>query len=70
MEKVRFNLELSPSANKILEELQTKTGKSKAEILRMGMAFVKYAEDSKEQNKFIAVVDKNNGKIEKEIILA
>ena len=69
MEKIRFNIELSPSANKILEELQAKTGKSKAEILRIGMAFVKYAEDSKEQDKFIAVVNKNSGKIEKEIVL-
>jgi len=70
MGKVRFNLELSQSANELLEGLQVKTGKSKAEIIRMGMAFVKYAEDSKEQNKFIAVVNKSNGKIEKEIVLA
>ena len=68
--KVRFNLELSPAAAEILEELQTETGKSKAEIVRMGVAFVKYAEDSKKQNKFIAVVDKSDGKIEKEIVLA
>ncbi len=70
MNKVRFNLELSPAANEILEELQAETGKSKAEIVRMGVAFVKYAEDSKKQNKFIAVVDKKGGKIEKEIVLA
>ena len=68
MNKVRFNLELSPAAAEILEELQTETGKSKAEIVRMGVAFVKYAEDSKKQNKFIAVV--SDGKIEKEIVLA
>jgi hypothetical protein len=68
--KVRFNLELSQSANEILEGLQAETGKSKAEIIRMGVAFVKYAEDSKKQNRFIAVVDKSNGKIEKEIVLA
>jgi hypothetical protein len=70
MGKVRFNLELSPSANELLDSLQVRTGKSKAEILRIGMAFVKYAEDSKDQDKFIAVVDKHSNKIEKEIVLA
>lgn len=63
----RMTIELNDNAYQMLEELQHKTGKSKAELLRQGLILRDYAERQKEEGKALGVI--RNGEVEQEIIL-
>ncbi len=63
----RLNVELSGRASEVLEELATKYGKSKAEMLRIALALLFAAEKEEAQGKALVVA--KDGKIEKELVL-
>lgn len=64
----RLSVTFSESAYRILENLQKDTGKSKAEILRLSLALLSYAEDKKKNSgESLAIV--KDGHIKQEIII-
>ncbi len=63
----RLNVEFSGRASEILEELATKYGKSKAEMLRIALALLMAAEKAEENGGALAIA--KDGKVEKELVL-
>jgi len=63
----RMIIELNDKAYQMLEALQQKTGKSKAELLRQGLILRDYAERQREEGKILGII--KDGEVEQEIIL-
>jgi hypothetical protein len=62
MEKYRFNLELTPSAKKQLDDLQTRTeAASITEVIRRALAVYDALEQHKSQNWEIVLRQKEKG---------
>jgi predicted transcriptional regulator len=55
---VRLSIDLSPSLDRVLEDLATRMGTTKAEVLRKGIALVEVAADAKAAGKKIGVADR------------
>lgn len=55
---VRLSLDLSPALDETLDALVKRTGHTKAEILRKGIALVEVAVDAKEGGKKLGVADR------------
>lgn len=56
---VRLNLELSESANSMLEQVATHNGTTKADVIRRAIALIAYADDVKREGNRLAVADRN-----------
>ena len=65
--KKRLNLELSPEAYDLLQELADSSGKKMADVLRTGLALYGIAEKAKEEGPSIGVVE--DDKVVKEILM-
>jgi predicted DNA-binding protein len=57
-ETVRLSLDVSTSLDNTLEDLAKRTGSTKADILRKGIALVEVAVDAKEHGKKLGVADR------------
>ncbi|WP_134075930.1 CopG family transcriptional regulator [Nostoc sp. 106C] len=56
---VRLNLDLSPELNQILEELATKIGTSKSDVLRQAITLMQIMVIAKEETKKLGVPEAN-----------
>ena len=56
---VRLNLELSDSANTMLEQVATHNGTTKADVIRRAIALIAYADDIKREGHRLAVTDRH-----------
>ncbi|MEM9274521.1 MAG: hypothetical protein AAGA80_16370 [Cyanobacteria bacterium P01_F01_bin.143] len=65
--KKRLNLELSPEAYDLLQELADTSGKKMADVLRTGLALYGIAETAKKEGRSIGVVE--DDKVVKEILM-
>jgi len=66
-ERKRLNLDLSPQAYKLLQELADSSGKSMSEILRTGLALYGIAQEAEEQGGALGVV--KDKEVMKEVII-
>jgi uncharacterized protein (DUF1778 family) len=66
-QKKRLNLELSPEAYELLQELADASGKNMADVLRTGLALYGIAEKAKKEGSGIGVVKED--KVLKEILV-
>ena len=67
MKKKRLNLELSPEAYELLQQLANSSGKNMADILRAGIALYNIAEEAKGKGRSLGVVEED--KVIKEIVV-
>jgi Arc/MetJ-type ribon-helix-helix transcriptional regulator len=65
-----LSVRLNKKAEKALDNLVEKTGKSKSELLREGLVLTEFFEEEKSQGKKVFVVDKANEEEKKEVIWA
>lgn len=56
---VRLSLELSDSANSMLEEVARHNATTKADVLRRAIALIAFADKLKERGESLAVTDRN-----------
>ncbi|NMG07505.1 hypothetical protein [Brasilonema sp. UFV-L1] len=56
-EMVRFNLDLSPELNQVLEELAKKTGGTKSDVLRQAITLMQILVTAKEQTQKLGLTD-------------
>ena len=65
--KKRLNLELSPQAYDLLQELANASGKKMADVLRTGLALYGIAEQAKAEGRSLGVIE--GDKVVKEILM-
>ncbi len=65
--KKRLNLDLTPDAYELLQQLAQDSGKNMADILRTGLALYGIAERSRQEGRQLGVVD--GDEVIKEIIV-
>ncbi|MER3433838.1 MAG: hypothetical protein C4288_10485 [Leptolyngbya sp. ERB_1_1] len=65
--KKRLNLDLSPEAYDLLQELSEESGKNMAEVLRMGLALYGIAREEKKKGRSLGVVE--DDRVVKEIVI-
>lgn len=63
-----FTLKISPATEKVLEELASKMGKSKAEVLRTAIATLEVLQEAKNKSKKFGIAGTDD-KLEKELII-
>lgn len=66
-DKKRLNLELAPAAYELLQRLADDSGKSRADVLRTGLALYGIAQDAKQEGQGIGVIEGDT--VIKEILL-
>ena len=57
--KVRLSLDLSPLANDILEQVASNQHTTKSDVLRKAIGLIKVADDARQGNRRIGVMDNN-----------
>ena len=67
--KKRLNLELAPDAYDLLQKLADDSGKNMADVLRTGLALYGIAHEEAERGRELAIVDKENEKVVKSILM-
>lgn len=65
--KKRLNLDLSPEAYDLLQELSEESGKNMAEVLRTGLALYGIAREQKKKGRSLGVVE--DDRVVKEIVI-
>ncbi|MGG6268298.1 hypothetical protein ACQ4M3_22310 [Leptolyngbya sp. AN03gr2] len=65
--KKRLNLDLSPEAYDLLQELSEESGKNMAEVLRTGLALYGIAREEKKKGRSLGVVE--DDRVVKEIVI-
>ncbi len=63
----RLNLDLSPEAYDLLQELSEESGKNMAEVLRTGLALYGIAREQKKKGRSLGVVE--DDRVVKEIVI-
>ena len=58
-EKVRLSLDISPELNTLLEEIASKTGGTKSDVLRKAIALMEVAVDGKRRGLKLGLADKD-----------
>lgn len=64
---IRLSLELSPSANSMLDDVASHNGTTKADVLRRAIALISYADNVKQRGQSLAVTD-TSGKVVAEVV--
>lgn len=65
--KKRLNLELTPEAYELLQELADSSGKNMADVLRTGLALYGISQEEEKRGRNIAVVE--DDKVIKQIVM-
>ena len=68
-QKKRLNLELNPDAYELLQKLADESGKNMTDVLRTGLALYGIAHEEAEKGRELAIVDKDNEKVVKSILM-
>ncbi|MCA1634427.1 MAG: DNA-binding protein [Acidobacteria bacterium] len=58
-EKVRLSLDISPELNTLLEEIASKTGGTKSDVLRKAIALMEVAVDGKRRGLKLGLAEKD-----------
>lgn len=58
-EKVRLSLDISPELNSLLEEIASKTGGTKSDVLRKAIALMEVAVDGKRRGLKLGLAEKD-----------
>ncbi len=58
-EKVRLSLDISPELNSLLEDIASKTGGTKSDVLRKAIALMEVAVDGKRRGLKLGLADKD-----------
>ncbi len=56
-ERKRLNLDLTPAAYDLLQELSEESGKNMAEVLRTGLALYGIAQEEKRKGRYLGVME-------------
>ena len=68
-QKKRLNLELNPDAYDLLQKLAEESGKNMADVLRTGLALYGIAHEEAEKGRELAIVNKDDEKVVKSILM-
>lgn len=66
-QRKRLNLDLSPEAYDLLQELSEESGKNMADVLRTGLALYGIAREEKKKGRSLGVVE--DDRVVKEIVI-
>ena len=64
----RLNIDLSPEAYELLQQIVDESGKSMAEVLRTGLALYGIAQEERKQGGKLTISDKDNN-VKKELVI-
>jgi len=67
IKRKRLNLDLTPAAYKLLQDLASESGRSMTDILRIGLALVGIAQEEATRGRSLGVIE--GEKVIKEIVL-
>lgn len=68
LNRKRLNLDLSEAAFDLLQELAQKTGKTRADVLRTGLALYGMADEAKDNGQGIGIIE--GSEVVKEILIS